>query len=135
TVSLAGAVLTGFEPATSGLTGRRALQTAPQDQGCKNPGGTLIPVIPPVRNVRPRAEQQIAQGAVAPRTSLALPTVEASTEPPGSRPARGQQGERTEDEKDTHSAYPRRRSDGRLAGSIRRRRPAGARPRPRGLRR
>src|SRR4051812_15878066 len=27
-----GAVLTGFEPATSGLTGRRALQTAPQDQ-------------------------------------------------------------------------------------------------------
>ncbi len=25
------AVLTGFEPATSGLTGRRALQTAPQD--------------------------------------------------------------------------------------------------------
>src|SRR5207237_465765 len=29
------AVLTGFEPATSGLTGRRALQTAPQD-----PAGT-----------------------------------------------------------------------------------------------
>ena len=26
------AVLTGFEPATSALTGRRALQTAPQDQ-------------------------------------------------------------------------------------------------------
>ena len=26
------AVLTGFEPAASGLTGRRALQTAPQDQ-------------------------------------------------------------------------------------------------------
>ncbi len=25
------AVLTGFEPASSGLTGRRALQTAPQD--------------------------------------------------------------------------------------------------------
>ena len=26
------AVLTGFEPATSGLTGQRALQTAPQDR-------------------------------------------------------------------------------------------------------
>ncbi len=32
------AVLTGFEPATSGLTGRRALQTAPQDQ--EEPVGT-----------------------------------------------------------------------------------------------
>src|ERR671916_2041704 len=30
------AVLTGFEPATSGLTGRRALQTAPQDQCTPN---------------------------------------------------------------------------------------------------
>ena len=30
------AVLTGFEPATSGLTGRRALQTAPQDRGLSN---------------------------------------------------------------------------------------------------
>src|SRR6185312_11043345 len=29
---LCGAVLTGFEPAASALTGRRALQTAPQDQ-------------------------------------------------------------------------------------------------------
>jgi hypothetical protein len=27
------AVPTGLEPATSGLTGRRALQTAPRDQG------------------------------------------------------------------------------------------------------
>src|SRR5579863_2199690 len=31
------AVLTGFEPATSGLTGRRALQTAPQDPGQRRP--------------------------------------------------------------------------------------------------
>ena len=32
--------LTGFEPATSGLTGRRALQTAPQVQGGENTDST-----------------------------------------------------------------------------------------------
>ncbi len=38
------AVLTGFEPATSGLTGRRALQTAPQDLATTERLGT-----PPAR--------------------------------------------------------------------------------------
>src|SRR5262249_40261571 len=33
------AVLTGFEPAASGLTGRRALQTAPQDPSFGTPNG------------------------------------------------------------------------------------------------
>ena len=42
------AVLTGFEPAASGLTGRRALQTAPQDQlvNLAPPTG-FEPVLPP----------------------------------------------------------------------------------------
>ena len=39
------AVLTGFEPATSGLTGRRALQTAPQDQAV--PAGAGPSFAPP----------------------------------------------------------------------------------------
>src|ERR1700681_3666341 len=37
------AVLTGFEPATSGLTGRRALQTAPQDPGQRAPKTRCTP--------------------------------------------------------------------------------------------
>src|SRR2546425_6886092 len=37
------AVLTGFEPAASTLTGWRALQTAPQDPACRDPptGGVM----------------------------------------------------------------------------------------------
>src|SRR4051812_4155780 len=37
------AVLTGFEPAASALTGRRALQTAPQDQIFLHPQGDSTP--------------------------------------------------------------------------------------------
>src|SRR5205823_3756643 len=45
------AVLTGFEPAASALTGRRALQTAPQDLGA--PRGVRIPVTA-LKGRRPR---------------------------------------------------------------------------------
>ena len=77
------AVLTGFEPATSGLTGRRALQTAPQDQAV--PAGAGPSFVPPplwewnrslgvcnsvwawlegVENVRPSLEPALTRSAL-----------------------------------------------------------------------
>jgi hypothetical protein len=79
------AVLTGFEPATSGLTGRRALQTAPQDPVSDpvrcTPNGIRTRVTA-LKGRRPRplddggstdsGPRQVSRGAVRPHWAWAL---------------------------------------------------------------
>ena len=53
------AVLTGFEPATSGLTGRRALQAAPQDlEHLPWSEGSIKSLNPPMHRLGKRPNEQ-----------------------------------------------------------------------------